>query len=356
MKIATLVLHLAAIIFALPGSIQLPERFNLVLVGKIDNRFPIQMELNRNQYELYGRYFYENKRDGNYLSLRGKIDATGMVTISEYDRDKETGAFIGKLIKEVVNGNPQLKFNGNWTSAKGAKTLPVELIERTVDLGGGLKIMTRKQDEKIQAQKYSIDTTYPQLTDGSDAQVENFNKMMSDFVSQQAKRFKAENKRTSQTGGGQRSEDTPENALDIKYNVIHADKDLISVLYTVYVYTGGAHGNAASRAFNYDLRRGKMLELSDLFEPNSNFLKLIADYSINTIKKRKISDDSWIESGAGAKSQNYASWNIVPQGLMITFDAYQVAAYALGPQEVIIPSSVLKGAIKRDSPLAAFVK
>jgi Deacetylase PdaC/Protein of unknown function (DUF3298) len=347
---------LAVLTFAFPGSIQLPDRFSVVLVGKIDNKFPIQMELNRNQDELYGRYFYENKREGNYLSLRGKIDTTDMVTISEYGRDKETGSFTGKLFKEVLNGNSRLKFTGNWTSAKDAKALPFELVERPVDLGGGLKITTRKQDEKIQAQKFSIDIAYPQLTGGSGARVENFNQAMSDFVAQEARNFKAQNKKTLQAESGKGSENTPENALDIRYNVVHADKDLISVLYTVYVYTGGAHGNAASRAFNYDLSRGEMLELSDLFEPNSNYIKLIADYSINALKKRRISDDSWIESGAGAKSQNYASWNIVPQGLMITFDAYQVAAYALGSQEVIVPFSVLKGAVKRDGPLAAFVK
>jgi hypothetical protein len=42
--------------------------------------------------------------------------------------------------------------------------------------------------------------------------------------------------------------------------------------------------------------------------------------------------------------------------LQITFDAYQVAAYAAGPQEVVVSYSVLKPIIKPDGPLAAFTK
>src|SRR5262249_30472423 len=101
---------------------------------------------------------------------------------------------------------------------------------------------------------------------------------------------------------------------------------------------------------------GAILKLADLFQPNSNYLKVISDYCIKEIKKLDVSDDEWIRNGAGPKLENYDSWNVTPEGLQITFDAYQVASYAAGPQEVTVPYSLLKPIINPDGPLAAFVK
>ena len=101
-----------------------------------------------------------------------------------------------------------------------------------------------------------------------------------------------------------------------------------------------------------------MLKLSDLFQPNSNYLKLLSGYCFTTLQKElgEGIDGKWLGDGAGPKADNYKSWNVTPDGLQITFDAYQVAAYALGPQEVIVPYSALKAIIKPDGPLAAFAK
>jgi hypothetical protein len=42
--------------------------------------------------------------------------------------------------------------------------------------------------------------------------------------------------------------------------------------------------------------------------------------------------------------------------LGITFDPYQVAAYAAGPQNVLVPFSALKEIIKPDGIVTQFVK
>ena len=67
-------------------------------------------------------------------------------------------------------------------------------------------------------------------------------------------------------------------------------------------------------------------------------------------------DDDWIERGAGPEAENYTSWTIGKKGLGIIFDAYQVAAYAAGPQHVLVPYSALKDLMKTDAPIAQFVK
>jgi hypothetical protein len=61
-----------------------------------------------------------------------------------------------------------------------------------------------------------------------------------------------------------------------------------------------------------------------------------------------------IDAGAGPRADNYRAWNITKKGLWITFDPYQVAAYAAGPQYILVPYSVLKDLIKPDGPIAAY--
>ena len=139
--------------------------------------------------------------------------------------------------------------------------------------------------------------------------------------------------------------------MSVSYEVTAADKDFISVLFSFYEYLGGAHPNTTTESFNYDLNRNAPLSLADLFTPNSNYLKVISDY---TIKELKLDTVSGVENGAGPKIENFHSWNITPAGLKITFDPYQVGPYAAGAHEVVVPYSVLKPIIRQDGLLAQF--
>ena len=63
-----------------------------------------------------------------------------------------------------------------------------------------------------------------------------------------------------------------------------------------------------------------------------------------------------LETGAGPHADNYRAWAITKKGLWITFDPYQVAAYAAGPQYVLVPYSALKDIIKPDGPIGNFAR
>jgi hypothetical protein len=54
--------------------------------------------------------------------------------------------------------------------------------------------------------------------------------------------------------------------------------------------------------------------------------------------------------------ENYAVWNLSAEGLVITFNEYQVAAYAVGPQVVVIPFTALKDISDPRGPLTTFTK
>lgn len=343
-----------------------PVRFRRTLAGLIDGKHAVEMEINRNQVEadqVWGSYRYK-KIQKKSLSLLGKLGADGNVELTETDENgKETGVFQGKLVMEVRNDDSRLKFVGNWKKSKAdPKALPFELAETRFDLGG-MRLVLKEQNEENNKQKLTIGTAYPQLAGGDAARAETFNKAVSEFVTKQTAEFKKQHKAdlaemAKTDAADSANSERPGYSLDVSYHTPYADKNLISLLIWTYQYTGGAHGGSFSTTFNYDLQSGRMLKLADLFQPNSGYLKVISAYCVTSLTKQlgADADANWLKEGAAPKADNYDSWNITPDGLQITFDAYQVAAYALGPQEVIIPYSALKAIIKPDGVLAAFVK
>lgn len=339
-----------------------PTSFHRALNGSIGGKYEMRMELRREADKLFGSYFYPRPGAIRYISLDGKIDQQGNVALEEstFDYEKQTenktGTFQGKLDSVLKEGEQLVRFAGQWTRAKDKQTLPFSAQEPTFDLDGlRLKRLTQKDESK--KLHYSIETRLPQLT-GDQARAEKFNQAVRNFTAKQSSAFK---KNASELAADPdlsklRAADAPPNTMEIDYTINFADRNFISLLFSFYEFTGGAHGNTATAAFNYDLQRGRLVGLGELFKPGANYLKVISDYCISELKKLNLSDDEWIRNGAGPKPENYDSWNITPQGLRITFDAYQAAAYAAGPQEVLVPYSLLKDLIKPDGLLAQFVK
>ncbi len=125
---------------------------------------------------------------------------------------------------------------------------------------------------------------------------------------------------------------------------------------------GAAHPNSSTTVLNYDVKNGKKLALADLFNAKANYLSAISSYCIKELKDRSkkdkdsMIDDEMMKSGAAARADNYRAWAITKKGLWITFDPYQVAAFAAGPQHVLVPYAALKDLIKPDGPVGSFAK
>ncbi len=328
-----------------------PGEFKEVLVGTIDDKHAVRMELERKDSDLTGSYFYERAGAFNSamrtLELKGRIDGDGNVTLAETTNERgnprKTGEFKGKLDGLSANGDVRLRFSGSWIGGRDGRQMPFSLGQLRFDLGG-LKLDERKEESANKKLRYEIDTALPQLTGAGDARVEKFNQAVANLVASRTGEFK-------KTAGEM---SRPPSSLNVSYEVTASDKDFISVLFTFFEYSGGAHPNTTTESFNYDLNRNAPVRLADLFTPNSNYLKVISDYSVRELKK--LDTVSSVENGAGPKVENFHSWNITPAGLKITFDRYQVGPYVAGEHEVVVPYSVLKPIIKPDGLLAHFAK
>lgn len=224
-------------------------------------------------------------------------------------------------------------------STTSATSTPVALISQQVTL------ISQPFSETNQAPPFTITTQTPQLTGSSDPRVQVFNQRLSELVTKEVNTFRQSFlQNTAPTVGNGSS-------LDVTYTLLSQIGDLWSFKFDFSFYSdGAAHPGSYSMTLNYDLSQRKELALADLFFPNSNYLEVIANYCIAELSKQPFFDVSFSE-GAQPTPENYRNWNITTEGLMITFDEYQVAPYAAGPQKVIVPYSELRAVINPQGPL-----
>lgn len=149
-----------------------------------------------------------------------------------------------------------------------------------------------------------------------------------------------------------------ESYFNIEYSLQGINNNIVSINFLKDMYcAGAAHGDSYFFSLNYDLNRDRSLTFSDLFTESSDYLKIISDYSIGDIMKQSLesgypAEEEWVKRGAGPEDENFTCFNITSQGLIITFNVYQVGSYADGYKQVTIPYSVLKDVIKPDGPLS----
>jgi len=136
--------------------------------------------------------------------------------------------------------------------------------------------------------------------------------------------------------------DVPGSFLDLTYQEFYNQDGLASQQLHLMVYIkGAAHPNSVTIPLNFDFRAGRELALADLFVPGSPYLEKLFELCLADLQTR--GNLPLFLEGAQPKPENYRSWNITPQGLRVTFDPYQVAAYAAGPQIVEIGWEQLSG-------------
>ena len=113
----------------------------------------------------------------------------------------------------------------------------------------------------------------------------------------------------------------------------------LSYAFTISEYTGGAHPNSFTITLNHDLQTGINLALDDLFIPGVDYLPTLSQLAQQSLiaQQGEYADADWIAQGAAPDPLNFNRFVITLTDLVIFFDSYQVAPYAMGPQTVYIP-------------------
>lgn len=233
--------------------------------------------------------------------------------------------------------------------------------ESSIYLHDGTKIKSHLIDQNIPELKATIKVSYPQiLGDKLSVNEQQFNQLVLGMANDEIEQFKKYVK-ADLPHMKTLPKEVQNNYLDIDYDidVIHPNKSSIIMvrLKIEGMQAGRAHPYHNYRVFNFSLDKGKVIGLADLFKPKTNYLKLIADYSRQQLlaKATDSSVTQMIKQGTILDPNNFRNWNIQNDTLLITFDEYQVAPYASGPQEVEIPYSVLKNILAADSEIQGCV-
>lgn len=199
------------------------------------------------------------------------------------------------------------------------------------------RLSVKRTSQASKNPDYTITTSQPvvETTDGS---ADGLNKAIDDYVTKAI----ADLKDAATQGNGAPPSDTG-SSLNIRYDIYASDSGLISIKFIAEQYIqGAAHPGSAPYTLNYNLNTGKMIALADLFKPKSNYLKLIANFSVAALKAQ---NRLTFPEGAQPTAENYANWNLDHEGIIITFGEYQVGPYAEGPSDVYIPYTALGDAL-----------
>jgi hypothetical protein len=329
--------------------------------GTIGDKLRIEMALLRDGERLTGSYFYP--KVGKNIALSGTVDKDGNVSISESDDGgKQTGVFKGKWKPATDSPDPSLnEIDGKWSRPDGSKETAFLVSQQPIEITGGARFAPKVIKEANKEKRYTVNAEYPQI-DG-DARFEKFNREARGLITKDVAAFKTAESVSETDPGTETPAENADSSMDVGYQIRYATDDLISVEFTEDDYErGAAHGNISTTVLNYDVKNGKKLTLADLFNAKANYLGAISSYCIKELQDRQKKDkDSMLDadmmkSGTSARADNYKAWAITKQGLWITFDPYQVAAFAAGPQYVLVPYSALKDLIKPDGPVGSFAK
>ncbi len=179
---------------------------------------------------------------------------------------------------------------------------------------------------------FVIDIKYPLVSKSNDKDI---NEKIEGLIQQQISDFKGSVDSSEQMEGFA-------NGLYITYEVSLNTPSIISIIFDVSVYfSGAAHPVSYTRVFNYNLEKDEPIE--SIFE--GSYLETISDYCIEELVNKIEPDEfmeQWIYSGAGPTEDNYKYVAFGEEGLVVIFDQYQVAAYALGKQFVEVPYNEIK--------------
>jgi hypothetical protein len=202
---------------------------------------------------------------------------------------------------------------------------------------------------------FDITIKYPYVSG-----LDDFNKKSEEIINKELSAFKKislENDQAIKEIDPESYEAYPrEYYLNIEYDKGVINNEIISTVFNISNFTGGAHGANYFIALNYNIKNKKEIKLTDLFPEQPDYLQKISEFCTENLKqqiKERTGNDggAWLDSGAGPNEENFSIFLINPSGeatedprqnrdkdtITFYFPQYQVAAYALGNFKVVMP-------------------
>lgn len=137
--------------------------------------------------------------------------------------------------------------------------------------------------------------------------------------------------------------------LNTTADTVFSNPGVLTVRATVYAYTGGAHPNTNQLLLTFDRETGRELHLTDMVSDTAALLGIVE----KAFRKQQqlMPTDKLEEQGYFLHNgQFFLPGNIAPgrQGMIFYYNPYEIAAYAVGPIEVVVPYEKLNGMLRKE--------
>lgn len=133
--------------------------------------------------------------------------------------------------------------------------------------------------------------------------------------------------------------------LLVETEVLYTSKEVISIALNTYIDTGGAHGNDSIIFLNFNPQSGDLYALSDIINNKEKLSELAKTYFIKEVMTTN--DEDVIEDYFfGEPFQLPENIGFSDEGLIFLYNVYEIASYAEGYTEFLIPYKELNDLLK----------
>lgn len=232
------------------------------------------------------------------------------------------------------------------------------------DLDRQIIVINRNIKEKNDYKNYMIDVNYPEIEGLNDIkEQEIINNKIKNIVDVEINDFK-NCEHFIKLDSEEYLELKEDNGLlavegfkEINYNTFLLSNNIISLLFTIDTYyPGAAHHMTRTLPFNYNIVNGSNIMLEDLFKSDFDYLNFVSDYCVKDLREQPIYTwEDIAENGASPDENNFRSFILKEESLIIFFDPYQVAGFSYGIIEVRIPYSKFKNNFNPEGPISLII-
>ncbi|WP_153733351.1 DUF3298 and DUF4163 domain-containing protein [Sporosarcina obsidiansis] len=133
--------------------------------------------------------------------------------------------------------------------------------------------------------------------------------------------------------------------LVAEYEIKNNQRGILSIILTVYSFTGGANGMTVAKSLTFDTRTGRSYTLPDLFKPGSPYVQRISEYVRRHIQ---LWDIPVLEPFKQIRPDQ--DFYIADTSLVVYFQQVEISPHYVGFPYFPIPLLDLQDLIKPGSP------
>lgn len=324
----------------------------LILEGKI-GEFPVSMELTIGKWpeqeeKFYNGFYYYHSQEIP-IDLYQSDSISGELNLTNWDDNSKQEFFRGKFENGIykgtwAKGNKLLSFELKQVSGKdyteivhfqNSKVVPVGDNAGTYEYDWYLPKDIELQRELV----WGIDSTYTDFQSYTKLNLDTFEE---DYTNE-VKEFLKED---------DGSHSFMNYAFHEGFSPVVNSKNYLVMRYSMYQYTGGAHGMSYQLFFTYDKKKEKWLEIGDVLnEKYAIQINMVLDNSVR--KKYNIKGGIPLQdSDAGifiADEITYSkNFTLSKNGITFHYGLYELTPYAYGFYSLFVPYEELKMYMNKD--------